>query len=401
MGFKKFFKLIFNKNFIQKIIAFFVLIVFCLIFQDFLFVFFLTFIFSYLFLTLWKFLHRKITQFLPKILRNKKQVHIVEKFLSLNIIIIFLYLGFIGMVFFALSDLLPQIVKELKDVTRYVPALSDQVTSIANKLEEIKNFNTQLWGTFTDIISKQDLDLLTQVYERLKTAGIIFIKVMLSLILSYIFIIDRDKLSDYLKWIQESNFRFFYDEYKIIFEKIVRTFWLVFQAQSMIALTNAFLTTVWLLIIGAIHWMQFPFIYTLAIVVFICWFIPVLGTFISSFPILLIWFTMVDGMTAVIEIVFLITLIHAIEAYYLNPKIVSSFVRIPVSLTFLILIVSEHFMWFAGLVIGISSFYLLMELLRDADNLITKSKNTLREMSDVQQETKDKLKNDIRVSRKI
>jgi predicted PurR-regulated permease PerM len=53
---------------------------------------------------------------------------------------------------------------------------------------------------------------------------------------------------------------------------------------------------------------------------------------------------MVDGMTAVIEIVFLITLIHAIEAYYLNPKIVSSFVRIPVSLTFLILIVSEHFM---------------------------------------------------------
>jgi predicted PurR-regulated permease PerM len=77
-------------------------------------------------------------------LRNKKQVHIVEKFLSLNIIIIFLYLGFIGMVFFALSDLLPQIVKELKDVTRYVPALSDQVTSIANKLEEIKNFNTQL-----------------------------------------------------------------------------------------------------------------------------------------------------------------------------------------------------------------------------------------------------------------
>jgi hypothetical protein len=42
-----------------------------------------------------------------------------------------------------------------------------------------------------------------------------------------------------------------------------------------------------------------------------------------------------------------------------------------------------------------------MELLRDADNLITKSKNTLREMSDVQQETKDKLKNDIRVSRKI
>lgn len=401
MNFKKLLKLIFNKIFIQKMIAYFMLIVFCLVFQDFLFVFFLTFIFAYLFLTFWWFIHKKITLFLPKILRDKKQVRIVEKFFSLNIIIIFLYLWFIGMVFFALSDLLPQIVKELKDVTRYVPALSEQVTSIANKLEEIKNFNAQLGWTFTDIISKQDLDLLTQVYERLKTAWIIFVKVMLSLILSYIFIIDRDKLSEYLKWIQSSNFRFFYDEYKIIFEKIVRTFGLVFQAQSIIALTNAFLTTVGLMVIWAIHWMQFPFIYTLAIVVFICGFIPVLGTFISSFPILLIGFTMVDGMTAVIEIVFLITLIHAIEAYYLNPKIVSSFVRIPVSLTFLILIVSEHFMWFAGLVIGISSFYLLMELLRDADNLISKSKHTLSEMSDVQQATKEKLKNDIRMSRKI
>jgi hypothetical protein len=42
-----------------------------------------------------------------------------------------------------------------------------------------------------------------------------------------------------------------------------------------------------------------------------------------------------------------------------------------------------------------------MELLRDADNLISKSKHTLSEMSDVQQETKEKLKNDIRMSRKI
>jgi len=47
----------------------------------------------------------------------------------------------------------------------------------------------------------------------------------------------------------------------------------------------------------------------------------------------------------------LISFIHAVEAYYLNPKIVSSYIKLPLSLTFLVLILSEHFMGFAGLVI--------------------------------------------------
>jgi len=42
-------------------------------------------------------------------------------------------------------------------------------------------------------------------------------------------------------------------------------------------------------------------------------------------------------------IVLLIVIVHIVEAYYLNPKIVSSFLKIPVSLTFVILLVSEHF----------------------------------------------------------
>jgi len=44
-----------------------------------------------------------------------------------------------------------------------------------------------------------------------------------------------------------------------------------------------------------------------------------------------------------VTIVMLIIIIHMIEAYYLNPKIVSSFLEVPVSLTFIILIISEHF----------------------------------------------------------
>lgn len=399
--FKKILKLLSNRIILQKFIAYVLLILAFFLLQDFIFILFLTFIFSYLFLTFWTFLKYKFDNFITKIIRWEKWIKFFKNFFSLNIIIIFLYLSFIWTIFLSLSNLVPELTNELKNLPEYIPILKEPVLMIASKLEEIKNINTEIWLGIHEIFSKQNIDIFIQIYEKLKTFWIIFIQVLLSLILSYIFIIDREKLWEYLKWIKISNFAFLYNEYKIIFEKIVRTFGLVFKAQSMIALTNTFLTTIWLFVIWFIHGSNFPFIYTLAIIVFICSFIPVLWTFISSIPILIIGYTTFWTFSIIIEIIVLISLIHAIEAYYLNPKIVSSFIKLPLSLTFLVLIISEHFMWFAWLIIWISSFYLIIELLKDTDNLITKSKITLSKMNDLEEDTKTHLKNDIRVSRKV
>lgn len=398
---KKVWRLLFNKIFLQKIIAYTLLILAFYLLQDFLVVLFLTFIFAYLFLTLWKFLKLKFDFFLQKILKNKKIIKFFKRFFSLNIIIIFLYLAFVWILFFSLSDLLPKIIRELKELPQFIPALSEPILMITSKLEEIKNINSQIWWSINEVFSKQDIDILLWLFKKLKTFWAIFLKVILSLVLSYIFIIDRDKLSLYLNWVRDSNFWFLYYEYKIIVQKIVKTFGLVFKAQSIIAFTNAILTTVWLIIIWWIHYGNFPFVYTLAIVVFICWFIPILWTFISSFPILIIGYTTFWTWTVIVEIVSLIAFIHALEAYYLNPKIVSSFINIPISLTFLILILSEHFMWFAGLIIWISSFYLIMDLFRDADEIITKLKKALLQINDLEENTRKSIKKDVRVSRKV
>lgn len=398
---KKIWKLLWNKYFLQKLIAYLLLIGLFYILQDFLLVIFLTFIFAYLFLTFWSFLKEKFDQFIKKILRNEEWVVFLQNFFSLNIIIIFLYLIFIGTIFFALSDLVPELIRELRELPRYIPALQEPITMVTSKLEEIKNINSQIGGSMSDIFTKQDIDLILQVLDKIKAFWAIFLKVIIALILSYIFIIDREKLSEYLQGMKQSNFWFLYHEYKIIIEKIVRTFGLVFKAQSMIALTNMVLTTLGLLIIWWIHGTAFPLVYTLAIIVFICGFIPVLGTFISSFPILLIGYNTYPGFTILFEIVFLISFIHAVEAYYLNPKIVSSYIKLPLSLTFLVLILSEHFMGFAWLIIWISSFYLILELLRDTDNVIAKSKLVWSDMNEVEKQTKESLKKDIRVSRKI
>lgn len=398
---KKLLKLLFSTVFLQKITAYLLLILVFYTVQDFVLIFFLTFVFAYLFLTFGTYLKAKFDHFIAKILRSKKEVHFFQKFISLNIIIIFLYLSFIGAVFFALSDLLPQLTKELKDLPKYVPALKEPVSMVAEKLEEIRNINTEIGWSIYEVFNKQNMAIFMQIFDKLKAFWAIFIQVILSLILSYIFISDRDKLWEYLKGIQSSNFWFLYNEYKTIIEKIVKTFGLVFKAQSIIALTNAVLTTLWLFIIGLSHYTSFPFIYTLAIIVFICSFIPVLGTFISSVPILIIGYATFQTWSIIVEIVLLISFIHAVEAYYLNPKIVSSFINLPISLTFLVLILSEHFMWFAGLVIWISSFYLILELLKDTDRIITKSKIALSDMNDLENETKDNIKRWIRVSRKV
>ena len=52
-----------------------------------------------------------------------------------------------------------------------------------------------------------------------------------------------------------------------------------------------------------------------------------------------------------IFVFFMVIFTTAFEAYFLNPKIVSHLFELPVSLTFVILIVSEHIFGIAGLLI--------------------------------------------------
>lgn len=63
----------------------------------------------------------------------------------------------------------------------------------------------------------------------------------------------------------------------------------------------------------------------------------------------------------------MISIVHAVEAYYLNPKIVSGYIHFPVFITFLILLVSEHFFGIVGLLIGVPIFVILLSFGRDFD----------------------------------
>ena len=88
----------------------------------------------------------------------------------------------------------------------------------------------------------------------------------------------------------------------------------------------------------------------------------------------------------------------AFEAYILNPRIVSSYLELPISLTFLILVISEHIFGVVGLLIGVPLFYIAVELFKDLDGYITKVQKVYGDIKSTQRTVK-KLKQKMRMSR--
>lgn len=150
---------------------------------------------------------------------------------------------------------------------------------------------------------------------------------------------------------------------------------MIFKAQSFIALANAFFTAIGLIIISLIHATGhgFPLLFTLSLIVFICGFIPVFGTFLSGVPIIILGYGY-GGTNVVLACILMITIIHIIEAYYLNPKIVSSYMHFPIFITLVILLISEHLFGLIGLLIGVPLFSIIISIIEDIDRYIDKQK---------------------------
>ncbi|MBR3207061.1 MAG: AI-2E family transporter, partial [Bacillus sp. (in: Bacteria)] len=108
--------------------------------------------------------------------------------------------------------------------------------------------------------------------------------------------------------------------------------------------------------------MGFPQLFGLAVMVFLLGLIPVAGVVISLIPLSIIAYTLEGGMY-VLYIVLVIVIIHAIEAYFLNPKLMSAKTELPIFFTFIVLIFSEHYIGIWGLIIGIPIFVFILDIL--------------------------------------
>jgi predicted PurR-regulated permease PerM len=368
--------IIFGEIFWKKLIAYTLLFLIGYALRDFLVLFFVTFLFAYIFLELGTWLAQRIHTWWVHGRADRAHM-LARKYATANIVISALYVIFIGILVFIFVNILPQIGGEIQNFLREAPSIATQWQDFITRIETATNLNLGLNDMVWEFVSSDNLESVGQkAISYVTNAGIIFTKFLIALILSYLFIIDRKRIEKFLAQVKNGNFRFLYDEWAIIAGKVGNGFGLIFRAQSIIALVNAILTTAGLLVISFLHWgSAFPFIFTLSLIVFIFGFIPVFGTFLSGIPIIILGYgygaTTGDGLTIVFACMLMIALVHAIEAYYLNPKIVSSYMHFPVFITFVILLVSEHAFWLIGLLAWVPLFSIIVGLVEDLDQYIS------------------------------
>lgn len=130
------------------------------------------------------------------------------------------------------------------------------------------------------------------------------------------------------------------DDARLLLDRIDRSLSGVVRGQVTICVVNGVLTAIGLLIFGV------KFAFLLATIATLFSLIPIFGTIISSVPIVLI--ALADGFQKGLAILLWIIGIHALEAYFLNPKIMGQAARIHPVIVAFSLIAGERFFGLVG-----------------------------------------------------
>lgn len=175
---------------------------------------------------------------------------------------------------------------------------------------------------------------------------------VISLIFSFLIMLDLPAMKAWIVTMKDTRLGAIYDETATTVVQFAGVLGQVFQAQIVIALANTVLT-----VIGLVF-LDIPSITFLALVVFLCSFVPVLGVFVSSVPIGLLALRE-GGVEKVVAVLLWITVIHAIEAYVLNPRIMAMKMKLNPVLVLVILFISHHYFGLWGVLLGVPiAFYL-------------------------------------------
>jgi len=125
------------------------------------------------------------------------------------------------------------------------------------------------------------------------------------------------------------------------------------EAQAMIAVVNTILTAAGLLLLG-VHSLA-----VLSVIVFFCSFIPVIGVFLSTVPMLMIALTD-GGPVRAIAVIVMVGVVHFIEAYILNPIIYGRHLKLNPVLVIMVLYIGHHSFGVWGMVLGVPVAHYLM-----------------------------------------
>lgn len=248
-------------------------------------------------------------------------------------------------------------------IYKYLPIVTQQITRL---FDLIASFNLDpddneiaryLAPTFEKIelgkYLEQGVDL---TLKNITNIGKIIMQILISLILSLFILLEKNRIIEFTAKFKDSKIGPLYDELHYFSRIFIRSFGKVIEAQFIIAAVNCVLSVIALSIMG------FPHLIALGIMLFILGLVPVAGVIISLIPLSIIAYS-IGGLMYIVYILVIVMVLHAIEAYFLNPKLMSAKTDLPIFYTFMVILFSEHFLGVWGLIIGIPLFMFMLDIL--------------------------------------
>ncbi|MDR2422136.1 MAG: AI-2E family transporter [Deltaproteobacteria bacterium] len=265
-----------------------------------------------------------------------------------KVLVVIIYLLFFSMVGVFVRFAFPKILEEAK---HFMGALPENV------------------GTFNGYLDKWSLDYpyLKTGFDRLKEAmsqeslanlwlkfGRTTLEVtwkylswfFIAMLFSFLIMLDLPDLIQKFRRLRYTKLQVIYEATTSNVIKFAQVVCENFRAQIFISAINTCLTFVGLSVIGT------GTTALLSIIVFCCGLVPVLGVLMSSVPIALVAMN-VGGQTMLAQVVGLIVTVHAVEAYVLNPRIVSAVMKLNPVITLMILYIAHSLMGLWGMLLGV------------------------------------------------
>lgn len=305
----------------------------------------LTFIFTFIIVHLIRFVQKRV----PKI--------------PSTVIVSVAYILILLLLYFVLTVYVPMIVGQVSKMVRSVIGFyeTDQMTGLMKYVNRYIN-DKELVNQ-----AKNGMGIMVRTVTSI---GTLTVATFMSLILSFFYTIELKKMNEFSNlFVKSGIFKWFFQDVLYFGKKFVNTFGVVLEAQFLIAICNTVLTMI------CLAFMRMPQLFALGLMVFILSLIPVAGVIISLVPLSIIAYS-VGGVRYVIYIFVIIMVIHALESYVLNPKLMASKTELPIFYTFLVLLVAEHFFGTWGLIVGVPIFTFLLDII----NVKSSSKKKVEQM---------------------
>lgn len=272
----------------------------------------------------------------------------LSRFIRVNskVILILLYLVMITGIVVSIINYLPKVFVQILQ-------LKEILVGLTNLPVPEDEFSRYMYKTLKDLNLQAYVKQGFEYMLRISNWGTTFI---LATILSFFFILEKKRIVAFTSRLSESKISWLYVELKYFGKKFISSFGKVIEAQLLIAFFNTVFTVIGLWILG------FPYLFALGILIFLLSLIPVAGFLVSLLPLGIIGYNL-GGPLMVVYVIAMIMVLHFLEGYFLNPKLMSSKMNLPMFYTFIVLIFSEHYLGIWGLIVGIPIFIFLLDII--------------------------------------